>query len=145
METNRQLIIDRFEAIPFQKYLGLKLESFDEDEVVASLNSKPELVGNEVEKILHGGVIASAIDAVGGYVAGRAARAWLEQNNEDPEQVMRLATIDMRVDYLSPGRGERFMVHGKIQKAGRRFISVRVDMTNDKNALVATGTANFLY
>lgn len=78
-------------------------------------------------------------------VAGRAARAWLEQNNQDPEQVMRLATIDMRVDYLSPGRGERFMIHGKIQKAGRRFVSVRVDMTNNKDVLVATGTANFLY
>ena len=53
------------EKIVFNKTLGLKLVSVTPDEVVASIDMRPDLVGHYAYNRIHGGVISSVLDAIG--------------------------------------------------------------------------------
>lgn len=139
------LLIERFSTVPFQQHLGMTLDSVDGSTINARIKNRPELMGNEMTRILHGGAIASCIDAVGGFVAAQAARLRLEEKGEMVERIQKMATIDMRVDYLSPGRGEEFTIKGEALKVGSKMVSTRMAMHNDAGVLVAVGSANFLY
>ena len=139
------LLVERFSTVPFQQHLGMTLDSVDGSTIYARIKNRPELMGNELTKILHGGAIASCIDAVGGFVAAQAARLRLEEKGEAVERIQKMATIDMRVDYLSPGRGEEFTIKGEALKVGSKMVSTRMALHNDAGVLVAVGSANFLY
>ena len=83
---------ERFaEAIPHNAALGLQMERYDADRVIARLPWAPHLVGNPDEGILHGGAISAAMDAL----CGAAVFAVLAD-------AMRIATLDLRIDYLRP-------------------------------------------
>ena len=45
--------------IAFNRHLGLKVESFDPEAPKLRFDMKPELVGNPMRQILHGGVISA--------------------------------------------------------------------------------------
>ena len=53
--------------IAFNKYLGLKVESFDAAAPKLRFDMRPELVGNPARQILHGGVISATLDVAGGF------------------------------------------------------------------------------
>jgi hypothetical protein len=63
---------------------------------------RPELVGSYIHNRLHGGVIATALDTVGGFAVVVAVAE--KHANETAEQIVtrfgRFGTIDLRVDYL---------------------------------------------
>ena len=140
-----QIFAERFSSVAFQKHVGMKLDRIEGTTIHASIENAPELMGNEMTEILHGGVIASIIDAVGGFVAGQAARLFLEEKGEALDRIQLLATIDLRVDYFSPGRGKFFTIVGKPLKVGSRSISTRMEVHNDQEELIAAGSANFIY
>ena len=58
------ILTERFSTVPFQKYLGMTLDSIEGSTIHARIKNRPELMGNELTGILHGGAIASCIDAV---------------------------------------------------------------------------------
>lgn len=64
-----QAVRQMFERIPFNQALGIELDEVSTSQVVMHLPMKPELVGNFVHGILHGGVIASLLDVAGGAMA----------------------------------------------------------------------------
>ncbi|NJS37914.1 MAG: hypothetical protein HC783_01720 [Rhodobacteraceae bacterium] len=55
------------EHIAFNRVLGLKVESFDPHAPKLRFDMRPELVGNPVRRILHGGVISATLDVAGGF------------------------------------------------------------------------------
>ena len=57
------------ERIPFNRVLGLRIESLGEPDVIVRFEMRDELVGNFTRGSLHGGVISSVLDVVGGLVA----------------------------------------------------------------------------
>ena len=57
------------EKIPFNKVLGLKVESISYERVRVSFQMRDELMGNYKRGMLHGGVISSVIDVTGGLAA----------------------------------------------------------------------------
>lgn len=65
------------------------------------------MVGNWAQSILHGGVIASALDVAAGLVCVGSTLTRHETISEDElrQRMSRMGTIDLRVDYLRPGRG----------------------------------------
>jgi uncharacterized protein (TIGR00369 family) len=60
------------------------------------------------------------------------------------ERLTKVATIDMRVDYLRPGIGEEFTASGYILRTGNKVAVVRMELYNDQNALIAVGTASYI-
>lgn len=132
--------------IPFNKHLGLKYQSICEDECVIKFEMKPELIGNYIHGILHGGVISSALDMVGGTMA---AVGVLHANPAShltklKEKLSKLSTIDMRVDYLRPGRGEQFYAKAHILRSGSKVAVVRMELVNQEETQIAVATGTYM-
>ena len=53
------------QMIPFNRVLGLKIDSLDPKTPRLRFDMRPELVGNPVRQILHGGVTSATLDVVG--------------------------------------------------------------------------------
>ncbi|WGL17244.1 thioesterase family protein [Microbulbifer bruguierae] len=146
----RQMIEGTFESVPFVREVGLQLHQvdFEKQTLSAIFARKPQLIGNHYHNILHGGVIATALDQVGGFTAMVAAYQRMGGAmdwEEKIQRLMRLGTVDMRVDYLKPGRGEHFLCSGSILRVGNKLVVTRMELHNDTEELIATGTATFLY
>jgi uncharacterized protein (TIGR00369 family) len=107
---------------------------------------KPELVGHELYERLHGGVIASTLDALGGCALMHAIGE--KHCDESTEQVMhryaRLGTIDLRIDYLRPGLGKHFIATAEVTRLGGRIGSTQMRLVNDAGKLIATGSGAYI-
>lgn len=125
------------DIIPFNKLLGVKVVTADRSAgtVVMRLPLRAELVGNVIKGMPHGGAIAALIDAA----AGAAAALSIDDLRDAPS----VATIDMRVDYLAPGRGDELTATATVMRSGRRVTVVRIDVSDGESTLVALGTAAF--
>jgi len=136
------------ELIPFNKVLGIDIETLDYEtsQAVTSFKMTKELIGNSIAGILHGGVTASVIDLTGGL---SALISCVKLNEDKPIDVIKKkvtasATIDMRVDYLRPGKGRSFKCKSRIIRAGSRIVVAKIDLYNEIKTRIATGTATYL-
>jgi uncharacterized protein (TIGR00369 family) len=121
------------ELIPFNKWLGMKIEHMERGHVIASIPWRPEIVGDPTVPALHGGVIGAVADATGGMAV------WSLLDNP----ASRLSTVDMRVDYLRPGKQEKLIASSHVVRLGARlgWADVRLYHPGRENELIATGRA----
>ena len=118
------------DLIPFNKLLGFQLEEIREGFAKIRVPFKEELIGDPRARALHGGLIATAMDTVGG-AAGMTTLVSFED---------KLSTIDMRVDYLRPGKAADIFVEGEITRSGNRIIVTRmIAYQDDRELLIAEG------
>ncbi len=142
-----ELLAEAFaEKIPFNKLLGLRFTQLDREACKVCFDHKPELIGNYIQGILHGGVIASAIDVAGGTMA---AIGLMQKNPQTHQQELldklsRLGTIDLRIDYVRPGRGKHFETSARILRTGNKVAVVRMELHNEDDILIALGTGTYL-
>lgn len=129
--------------IPFNRVLGLKLELLDLEAPKLRFEMRPELVGNPVRQILHGGVISATLDVVGGLAIALASYA-AKPEPMTVAQFPNIGTIDLRVDYLRPGRGQYFIATGRVVRLGGRVAVVHMDLVNDTGEQIATGSAAYI-
>lgn len=133
------------ESIPFCRLLGLKLH-FGEAGLDMSMERKPFMLGNWMAGRLHGGVIASILDSLAG-AAVFYRLAQLHPRRTVAEQIAdfdRLATIDLRVDYLLPAKADAFRASSRVTRLGRNVASVTLELRDDAQNLIATGAAAFV-
>jgi uncharacterized protein (TIGR00369 family) len=132
--------------IPFNKVLGLKIESLKVEEVRVKFEMKDAFVGNYVHGILHGGVISAVLDTTGGLTASLGVLQ--KMAGQTPEKIgkslTKIGTIDLRIDYLRPGKGNYFVATGAIMRAGRRVSVTRMELYNDQDVLIAVGTGTYI-
>jgi len=135
-----------YASLPFNRMLGIQVASVAVDSGTMTFTMHKELVGNRFHRTLHGGVISTVLDAVGGLTASAslAERAVGLSEAEILTMFSMVGTIDLRVDYLRPGRGQRFSARGRIMRAGRKVAVVRMEMHNEKAVLVAVGTGTYM-
>ena len=142
-----QVLIEHFNVIrPFNKVLGLSADSMDIENARVHFNMREELLGNSVYGTLHGGVISAILDITGGFVVFLDLFKTTKGASREKlmERLTKVATIDMRVDYLRPGIGEEFTASGYILRTGRKVAVVRMELHNEENALIAVGTASYI-
>ena len=134
------------ERLPFNRVLGVEVTALSAVGGAMAFAMREDLVGNVFHGTLHGGVISAVLDAVGGLTASAslADRAAGRSEEKVTEMVARVGTIDLRVDYLRPGRGRRFTANGRIMRSGRKVAVVRMEMHNEKKVLVAVGTGTYM-
>ncbi|ARJ42096.1 hypothetical protein B1H58_08695 [Pantoea alhagi] len=143
----RQLIGETFVYhMPFNQALGLELKRLDADYAELRFANKTMLVGNAAQQILHGGVIASVLDVAAGLVCVTASLTRHEKITEQElrQRLARMGTIDLRVDYLRPGRGEHFIAASSLLRAGNKISVARVELHNDADVHIASATATYL-
>jgi len=142
-----QILTEMYEQkIPFNRVLGLRVESLKLEKVKLKFEMKEKFVGNYIQNILHGGVISSVLDATGGITAtiGTLQKMVGYPIKEIKKGITKVGTIDLRVDYLRPGRGDYFISTGSIMRAGRKVSVTRMELHNDKNLLIAVGTGTYI-
>ena len=128
--------------IPFNKVLGLRLESMDPKAPKLAFDMRPELVGNARRGILHGGVISAVLDATGGFAIMLALAK--EPKPGEKLSFPNMGTIDLRVDYLRPGRGKHFVSTAKVVRLGNRIAVTHMELANDEGELISTGAAAYV-
>ncbi len=115
---------------PFSVYLGAELLSFEPGRATLALSVRKEFL--QQHGFVHGGVISylvdNAITFAGGSVLG--------------ENVL---TLEYKVNYLRPARGERLVATAVVEGAGRRFAVchcevVSVEEGEEKLCAVGQGT-----
>lgn len=107
LETLRQLME---EWVPFNKHLGMKVARAESGKVRLELDFREEFIGDPLRRAIHGGVLASLADAAGGMAV------WSSVGDANA----RVSTIDMRIDYLRPGRPERVCAEAVVVRQGNR-------------------------
>jgi uncharacterized protein (TIGR00369 family) len=129
--------------VPFNRVLGLSVDSLDVDAPRLRFDMRPELVGNPVRQILHGGVISATLDVVGGFAVVLALAAKMDEPSAQLP-FPNVGTIDLRIDYLRPGRGQYFVATGRVVRLGGRVAVVHSELVNDANEQIATGAAAYM-
>ncbi|KFX71163.1 hypothetical protein TMS3_0104310 [Pseudomonas taeanensis MS-3] len=142
----QQAVSGFFQRIPFNQFLGIQLDELSPERVLMSLPMKDELIGNFMHGILHGGVISSILDVAGGAMAliGAFERHQHLSSAERMTRLSKLGTIDLRVDYLRPGRGKHFIASAVLLRSGNKVAVVRSELHSDDGTLVAVGTGTYL-
>jgi uncharacterized protein (TIGR00369 family) len=118
--------------IPFNKHVGMRLVELTEGHARMEVDFKPELIGNATRQAIHGGAIASIIDACGG-AAGFSMVV-------PPDS---LSTIDLRIDYLRPGEAKQIVCESKVTRMGNRvcYVDSTVFHPDAPTRVLATGKA----
>jgi uncharacterized protein (TIGR00369 family) len=119
------------EMIPFNKYLGVRVVSVAPGRIELEIPWRDELVGDPVKPAVHGGVIATLADAAAGFAI------WGAVENHSA----RVSTIDLRIDYLRPGRLEALGAEAVAVRVGRSVgvADVRVFHPSARGEAIATG------
>ena len=142
-----KILADVYEnKLPFNQVLGLRIDRLEPGNVRVVFDMKPELVGNYVHGVLHGGVVSSVLDATGGIVAsiGVVEKLQAKPPDEIAQGISKVGTIDLRVDYLRPGLGQSFHANGTVMRSGRKVTVVRMELHNDADKLIAVGTGTYI-
>ncbi len=146
LDVMLQQLCRAFNGSPFFSYLNMEM-ILEGDEIKCVLDMSEALVGNVAFQILHGGVAATMLDSIGGIVAMGELykRTDKEHIAETVKKVTRLATVDMRIDYIAPGRGSQFIGSAEVLRMGRKGCTTRMNMHNNEGKLIATGIASYAY
>ncbi|MCL1050829.1 thioesterase family protein [Shewanella abyssi] len=145
-ETLRRVAEVFDKHVPFHNLLGMDIKRYDVDGIEVVVKMKSELIGNIHQQILHGGVTATVLDVVGGLTAfsGLVASRDDWSIEELEKRIQTLGTIDLRIDYLRPGRGEIFTGTGTVIRAGNRVSVSRMELHNEKGDHIAFGTGTYM-
>ncbi len=127
-----EALVRRFmaEEIPFNRFLGVEVDAVAHEYARISVPFREELIGDPLRRALHGGVLSMLLDTVGG------AAVWTTVGLTG-----RVSTIDLRVDYLRPGRCERLIAEARVLRVGNRVgvVSMRAFHPDAPEATVADG------
>ena len=132
MSTDDCESVRRFmdDEVAFNRHLGIRITRIEPGRVRMEMPFREHHVGDPLRGALHGGIVATILDACGGAVA------WSLFSAED-----RVSTLDLRVDYLHPGPLEPIACEGVSVKKGRHVVVVdmTVSAVADPERVVARG------
>ncbi|HYF60070.1 MAG TPA: PaaI family thioesterase [Burkholderiaceae bacterium] len=123
-----------FERQPFMRTLGAAIVHLAPGEFAVELPFDAALT--QQHGFLHGGAIASGLDVACGYAAFTLMPA-----------DSGVLTVEFKVNFLAPARGERFRFDGRVRRAGRTVTFVEADaraVADGRERTVATMQATMM-
>jgi len=135
LSTNINTFLKQISSTPHANFLKLKLVSVESTAVTLLMPYSSHIIGDPYNKIIHSGAVTTLIDTACGAAIFQA------QNNTQA-----LATLDLRVDYLSPAAsGKNIQAYADCYKLTSTIAFVRATVfTDDINSPIATATATFM-
>ena len=123
--------------IPMHNLLGIELVGLEDNFVAFRIPFKENLIGDILNKRIHGGVISAAMDAVGGAVAMLNFKSYEDQ----------LSTINITVNYLRPAFQKNLIIEGRNIKNGSRviFTEMKAYHEEEEDDLLATASAAYSF
>ena len=138
-EFDSKLLLKRLSEgmIPMHNLLGVELHNIKDGVVYFLLPFNEKLIGDFVNKRIHGGIISAVMDAVGGAVGILNFKAIEDQ----------LSTINMQVNYLLPSKEVDMMFEARSVKNGSRviFTEMKAYHVGEEDKIIATGSAAYSY
>jgi len=116
---------------PFNRWLGMEVESADEQGIVLTIKWREELISSPERRSTHGGVLATLVDAAGDYAVA------LKVGYPVP-------TMDMRVDYHRMAGPGDLRVEGRVVHMSKRYATAEGRVMDMEGRLVASGRALYL-
>jgi uncharacterized protein (TIGR00369 family) len=110
--------------------LGFYVESLAPGRAVLSMQVKE--LHKQIHDVVHGGVLAALADTA----AAIAAYTVVPQGAE-------LATIELKINYLSAVPGGKIRAEGQVLRAGRNFVVTECAVFNAKGGLAAKALLTF--
>jgi len=119
------------EWIPFNRFLGIRCAEVRPSFALLELPFREEFVGDPRRRALHGGVLSTLADTAGGMAV------WSELTDARS----RISTIDLRVDYLRPGKPELVACEATVVRQGNRVgvTDMRLFHPSAPSESIATG------
>ncbi len=116
---------------PFHAWLGVRLETLDEDSITMRLPWREEFVSDPVVRYTHGGILATLIDLAADYaIAARIGRG--------------VPTIDMRVDFHKAAMPGPLTARARVIKLGGTLATAEAHVFDEAGALIASGRGVYL-
>jgi uncharacterized protein (TIGR00369 family) len=124
----RESLQGRIDRSPFNVWLGLELVDWGDGSITLALRPRPEALGHAAINALHGGIIASVVDA-------GCSLAVVTRTGES------VVTVDMRIDFLRPATAGEYTIHAAILRSGRSLATADATVTTADGTKVACGRA----
>lgn len=116
---------------PYHKHLGIEVSAVSKGQSVIKLSSGERL--RNVGGIVHGGAIVSAADAAG-FVA---LSSLLNPGTE------KLATVELKVNFLMPVRRGAIEARGRVVHKGRNIAVCEADVFDGNGKLIAKSMGTY--
>jgi uncharacterized protein (TIGR00369 family) len=110
--------------------LGFYVESLAAGRAVLSMEVKEH--HRQIHDVVHGGVLAALADTA----AAIAAHTVVPQGTE-------IATIELKINYLSAVQGGKIKAEGRVLRAGKNFIVTECEVFDGKRTLAAKALLTF--
>jgi uncharacterized protein (TIGR00369 family) len=118
-----------YENSPFNNYLGIKLEKFEEGAIVYTLNITQSHLN--VNQAVHGGVFFSLLDSV----TGATIRSVIKQP---------IVTVNMSIHYFAPAQhGETLTASAKVIQQGNSIVTAEGIITDSVGNVLAKSIGTF--
>lgn len=118
-----------YEGSPFNHFIGIKLEEFEEGYVVYSLKIAPH--HKNVNQAIHGGVFFSILDSV----MGATVRSITKQP---------ITTINSSINFFAPLReGNQIFASSKVVQCGKSIATAEAEVKDCNGAVLAKSTGTF--
>jgi len=118
----------RLAETPFYAWSGIELVDARPGEADVAFQAGPEHVN--LQGLVHGGMLATLADTA----MGLAVRTTLEPGR-------RHVTVQLGIEFLSPGREGRIVARGRTVKIGRQLGFAEADVVDDRGQLLARARA----
>lgn len=125
-----RLIKEEAEASPYYGLMGMKVMEVSDGYASVRLPFRRDLT--QMFGTVHGGAIVSVADAA----MGIALRTQLGKD-------AKVATIELKINFIAPVQGKDLLAKGKISHKGSRIAVVEVEVVDGEARLVAKGLATF--
>lgn len=116
---------------PYHQWLGLKVLSVGDGEIVLQATWREEWSVNPDSPYTHGGILAALIDLTADWaLVSHTGRG--------------VPTVDLRVDYHRPAIQGDLTIRGKVVKAGKQLSVAEARIEDSQGALLASGRGVYL-
>ena len=125
------------EQVPIHKLLNLQVLELSEGYAKVRVPFQDLVLGDIVRRRWHGGILATIMDSVGSLTGA----AYFTSKDD------KMATVDLRVDYLKGAEAKDIIVEGKIVRLGNRLLVTSMYTWDEtETELLAEGKAvyNFI-
>lgn len=120
----------RLDRTPFNAWLGIRAVSASPEGVIFDLDARQDFVSTPERQIVHGGVLASLLDAAAIY-AVITATGDLQ------------TTVDLRVDYHMAAAVGLLRARGSLVRLGKTLSCAEARVEDRSGRLVASGRGTF--
>ena len=110
--------------------LGFHVESLAQGRAVLTMRVKE--LHKQIHDVVHGGVLAALADTAGAIAAYTVVPRGVE-----------IATVELKINYLSAVPGGKIRAEGKVLRAGRNFVVTECEVFDANGRLAAKALMTF--